>query len=94
MHVRTYVCTHTHTHTHTHTNTELSEVLWTMVIQMAVGFGIKSPVVGTLLMFFLFAFWAGEWVSSTAQPHTYTDLTYCYVCALRVDLNQWQTSCI
>ena len=40
--------------------TELSEVLWTMVMNMAVDLGVKSPVVGVLVIFFLFAFWAGE----------------------------------
>ena len=61
-HTRTHARTHTHTHTHTHVHVELSEVLWLMVINMAIGLAVQmnSAPLGVILLFFLFAFWAGE----------------------------------
>ncbi len=41
---------------------ELSEVLWTMVIKRGIGMtlDLDSPAFGSLFLFYLFAFWAGE----------------------------------
>ena len=66
-HPPTHTCT-THTHTHTHTPspthsppfTELSEVLWLMVLRLGFGFGADNPPMGAIILFALFAFWAGE----------------------------------
>ena len=40
---------------------ELSEVLWTMVFALAIQQGVKMPI-GFIVVFFLFAFWAGKTV--------------------------------
>ena len=40
--------------------TELSEVLWTMVLQIGIGFGANSPALGAVSLFVLFAVWAGK----------------------------------
>ena len=39
---------------------ELSEVLWTMVLQIGIGFGANSPALGAITLFGLFAVWAGK----------------------------------
>jgi len=39
---------------------ELSEVLWNMVLSMGIGFSVSmGPVIGSIAIFGLFAFWAG-----------------------------------
>ena len=45
---------------------ELSEVLWLMVINMAIGLAVQtdSAAIGVILLFFLFAFWAGEYMDA------------------------------
>ena len=39
---------------------ELSEVLWSMVLSLAIQMGVGNPALGFIIMFFLFAFWAGQ----------------------------------
>ena len=43
-------------------HSELSEVLWLMVINMAIGLAVQnnSAPIGAIVLFFLFAFWAGK----------------------------------
>ena len=40
---------------------ELSEVLWSMVLQLGIGVAVQvGPALGAIAMFVLFAFWAGK----------------------------------
>ena len=40
--------------------TELSEVLWTMVLQIGIGIGATSPAFGAIVLLGVFAVWAGK----------------------------------
>ena len=57
---------------------ELSEVLWSMVLQLGIGLAVQvGPAAGALVIFFLFAFWAGEQTSIVGPVYSQLPLTFC-----------------